>query len=95
MAQEYPEGQRRRRLILVRLGRAERPMTVRALTPEVGLRSPSSTQAQLVNLERLGLVRHVVGWELTESGKAAVADGRPAFGEDSARASWEPRKGAR
>ena len=87
MPSEYPEGQRRRRLILVRLGRADAPMTVRELAPEVGLKSPSSVQAQLVNLERLGLVRHVVGWELTTSGKAAIADAHPT------RQTWEARNG--
>lgn len=69
------EGNIRRRSILRALRGG--PKTVRDIAPEVGLASTSTVHAHLIRLRDLGLVRHVVGWELTESGRTAIADGRP------------------
>lgn len=63
--------------MLLALARAAAPQTVRAIGQQVGLSSTSSTQAHLRDLARLGLVRHVNGWELTDTGRLAVANGEP------------------
>jgi len=68
-------GQLRQRAILEALAAEEDPLTIRQIAPRVGLSSASTVQSHLANLARLGLVRRVVGWELTETGLMAVGEG--------------------
>ena len=68
-------GAARQRRIMEALAAEEEPLTIRQIAPMVGLSSASTVQTHLANLARLGLVRRVVGWELTETGVMAVADG--------------------
>jgi len=73
----------RRHRILKIINERKRPMTVREVMKAVGYRSTSSAWAQLEQLESLGLLRKVAGYELTASGRAAI--------EEQKRQHWETR----